>query len=161
MERYNYGFFEEPCRFDHLQDTKEVADALSIPVAGGEQEFSEYGFRWMIRNRAVDSVQPDLRYYGGFIRSLRVARMAHEAGLLCTPHMSGSGLGYLDVAHFVSCIPNPAPFHEFKGNTNIPVTSATSSLQCEGGMVRVPSGPGFGVTIDPAFIREARRVAVI
>ena len=161
MEKYNYGFFEEPCRFDHLEETKEVADALTIPVAGGEQEYSEDGFRWMIQHRAVDVVQPDLHYYGGFIRSMRVARMAHQAGLLCTPHMSGSGLGYLDVAHFASCIPNPAAFHEFKGNADIPMESSTSSLVVAKGMVRVPSGPGFGITIDPSFVREAKKVTAI
>jgi L-alanine-DL-glutamate epimerase-like enolase superfamily enzyme len=161
MEEHGYGFFEEPCRFDHLDETKEVADALRMPVAGGEQEFSEYRFRWMIAHRAVDIVQPDLHYHGGFIRSMRVARMAHEAGLLCTPHMSGSGLGYLDAAHFVSCIPNPVPFTEFKGNTEIPVRSASSSLRCEGGMVRVPSGPGFGIEMDPTFLRQARPVTTI
>ena len=129
MEKYDYGFFEEPCRFDHLEDTKAVADALRIPIAGGEQEFSDYGFRWMIANRGVDIVQPDLHYYGGFIRSMRVARMAHAAGMLCTPHMSGSGLGYLDAVHFVSCIPNPVPFTEFKGDADIPVSSHTSTLK--------------------------------
>ena len=158
MEEHGYGFFEEPCEFDRLEETKQVADALKIPVAGGEQEFSEYRFRWAIANRAVDVVQPDLHYYGGFLRSMRVARMAHAAGLLCTPHMSGSGLGYLDAAHFASCIPNPAPFHEFKGDTDIPVTSATSSLKVKDGIVRLPSGPGFGVTIDPTFVRETKEV---
>ena len=63
----------------------------------------------MIKNRVVDIVQPDLHYYGGFIRSLRVARMADAAGMLCTPHMSGSGLGFLDVAHFASCMPTTRP----------------------------------------------------
>jgi L-alanine-DL-glutamate epimerase-like enolase superfamily enzyme len=158
MEEYGYGFFEEPCRFDHLEQTKEVADALKMSVAGGEQEFSEYRFRWAIYHRAVDVVQPDLHYYGGFIRAMRVARMADAAGLLCTPHMSGSGLGYLDVAHFASALPNPAAFHEFKGDPDIPVSSPTSSLRCEKGIIRVPSGPGFGITIDPAFIRAARVV---
>jgi L-alanine-DL-glutamate epimerase-like enolase superfamily enzyme len=158
MEEYGYAFYEEPCRFDHLEETKAVGDALTIPVAGGEQEFSEERFRWMIANRGVDIVQPDLHYHGGFIRSMRVARMAHEAGMLCTPHMSGSGLGYLDAAHFAACIPNPVPFTEFKGSAAVPVSSNTSSLQVENGMVRVPSGPGFGITIDPTFIREARIV---
>jgi L-alanine-DL-glutamate epimerase-like enolase superfamily enzyme len=158
MEEYDYGFYEEPCRFDHFEDTKAVADALRIPVAGGEQEFSEYGFRWMIAHRGVDIVQPDLHYHGGFIRSMRVARMAHAAGLLCTPHMSGSGLGYLDAAHFASCIPNSVPFTEFKGDTDIPVSSSTSSLKCENGIVRVPSGPGFGIVIDPSFVRAAVKV---
>jgi L-alanine-DL-glutamate epimerase-like enolase superfamily enzyme len=109
----------------------------------------------------VDIVQPDLHYHGGFIRSMRVARMAEAAGMLCTPHMSGSGLGYLDVAHFVSCLPNPAPFHEFKGNASIPVSSESSSLKVEDGIVRVPDGPGYGVTIDPEFIREAEAVSAI
>jgi L-alanine-DL-glutamate epimerase-like enolase superfamily enzyme len=158
MEEHGYSFYEEPCEFDRLEDTRAVADALRIPVAGGEQESSEYRFRWVIANRGLDVVQPDLHYYGGFIRSMRVARMAHEAGLLCTPHMSGSGLGYLDAAHFASCIPNPVPFTEYKGSTDIPVTSETSSLKVENGTVKVPTGPGFGVTIDPAFVREAVRV---
>jgi L-alanine-DL-glutamate epimerase-like enolase superfamily enzyme len=158
MEEYDYAFYEEPCRFDHFEETKAVADALRIPVAWGEQEFSDYGFRWMIANRGVDIVQPDLHYHGGFIRSMRVARMAHAAGMLCTPHMSGSGLGYLDAAHFTSCIPNPVPFTEFKGDSDIPASSETSSLKCENGVVRVPTGPGFGITIDPAFIRKAVKV---
>lgn len=158
MEEYDYGFFEEPCPFDHLEETKEVADALSMPVAGGEQEFSHWRFRWQIYHRAVDIVQPDLHYYGGFIRSMRVARMADRAGLVCAPHMSGSGLGYLDVAHFVSCIPNPNPFHEFKGNAAIPARSASSSLRCEKGIVQVPSGPGFGITLDEEFVRQAELV---
>ncbi|WP_169977226.1 mandelate racemase/muconate lactonizing enzyme family protein [Tautonia rosea] len=158
MEAYDYAFYEEPCRFDHLEDTKTVADSLTIPVAGGEQESSEYRFRWMIANRGVDIVQPDLHYYGGFIRSMRVARMAHAAGMGCTPHMSGSGLGFLDAAHFVSCIPNPEPFTEYKGDPSIPVTSDTSSLSSENGVIRVPSGPGFGVTIDEQFVRQATLV---
>jgi L-alanine-DL-glutamate epimerase-like enolase superfamily enzyme len=158
MEENGYAFYEEPCEFDRLEDTKAVADALRIPIAGGEQESSEYRFRWVIANRGLDVVQPDLHYYGGFIRSMRVARMAHEAGLLCTPHMSGSGLGYLDAAHFASIIPNPVPFTEYKGSADIPVTSETSSLKVEGGLVRVPSGPGFGITIDPSFVREAVKV---
>ena len=91
---------------------KKVTEALKIPIALGEQESSEDRFRWIIANRGLDVIQPDLHYYGGFIRSMRVARMAHAAGLLCTPHMSGSGLGYLDAAIFAACIPNPVPFTE-------------------------------------------------
>lgn len=72
LEAIGAVYFEEPCPFDHLEDTKRVADALTIPVAGGEQEFSQRRFRWMIANRGVDVVQPDLHYYGGLIRSIRV-----------------------------------------------------------------------------------------
>ena len=76
LEEAGAVYFEEPCPFDHLEDTKIVADALSIPISGGEEEFSERRFRWMIYHRGVDIVQPDLHYYGGLIRSRRVAQMA-------------------------------------------------------------------------------------
>lgn len=159
LEAHDYAFFEEPVPFDDLWGTKEVADALRIPVAGGEQEFSLRRFRWVIENRGVDVVQPDLHYFGGFIRATKVARMAAAAGLPCTPHMSGSGLGYVNVLHFASVTPNAGPHQEFKGETGIPCVSATSRLRCEQGVVRCPSGPGMGVTIDPAYVRAATAVA--
>ncbi len=161
LEKHKYGFYEEPVRFDHLDDTKQVADALTIPVAGGEQEFSLWGFRWMIHHRAVDIVQPDLHYFGGFIRCMRVARMAAEAGLPCTLHMGGTGLGYLDALHFMACIPNALVHQEYKGPSGLPVTCATSSLQPKEGSVRVPSGPGFGYTIDPDYVNKAVPVKTI
>jgi L-alanine-DL-glutamate epimerase-like enolase superfamily enzyme len=155
MEKYNYAFYEEPVPFDHHNETKQVADALTIPVAGGEQEFSLWGFRWLIQNRAVDVVQPDLHYFGGFVRCIRVARMAAEAGLPVTLHMGGTGLGYVDALHYMACVPNPLEYQEYKGPSGLPVSCDTSSLQPKDGAVRVPSGPGFGYTIDPEFVRKA------
>jgi L-alanine-DL-glutamate epimerase-like enolase superfamily enzyme len=160
MEAHGYGFYEEPCEFDDVWGTKEVADALTIPVAGGEQEYSMHRWRWAIVNRGLDIVQPDLHYGGGFIRATQVARMAAAAGMEVVPHMSGGGLGYLDVVHFASFTPNIGDYMEFKGNTDLPVSCATSSLKCEGGGFKCPTGPGFGVEIDPAFVKEATRVSL-
>jgi L-alanine-DL-glutamate epimerase-like enolase superfamily enzyme len=161
MEKYRYGFYEEPVPFDYLEETKQVADALAIPVAAGEQEFSMWRFRWTIHRRGVDIVQPDLHYFGGFIRCVRVARMAAEAGMPCTLHMGGTGLGYLDALHFMACIPNPLEYQEYKGLSGLPVTCETSSLEPKDGVVRVPSGPGFGYTIDPDFVQRAQPVTAL
>lgn len=158
MEEHRYGFYEEPCPFDWLWETKEVADALTMPVAGGEQEYSMRRWQWTIENRGVDIVQPDLHYGGGFIRATKVARMAAAAGMTVVPHMSGGSLGYLDVVHFASFTPNAGPFMEFKGNTDLPVECPTSSLRVEKGAVRCPDGPGFGVRIDPDFVAKATPV---
>lgn len=153
MEEYHYDFYEEPTPFDWYEATKVVADALSVPIAGGEQEPSMRNFRWLIGNDALDIVQPDMFYFGGMIRSMRVARMAQTVDKPCVPHISGSGLGYLYMMHFVSAIPNAGPYHEFKGfNRNLPVTCDTSSLTSEEGVVTVPTGPGLGVEMDPAFV---------
>lgn len=158
MQEHRYGFYEEPCPFDWLWETKEVADALTIPVAGGEQEFSMRRWQWAIEHRGVDIVQPDLHYGGGYIRATQVARMAALAGMQVVPHMSGGGLGYLDVVHFASFTPNIGPYMEFKGNTSLPIECPTSSLRCENGIVRCPTGPGFGVKIDPDMVAKYERV---
>jgi L-alanine-DL-glutamate epimerase-like enolase superfamily enzyme len=158
MEEHGYAFYEEPCEFDDLWGTKAVADALTIPVALGEQEYSMHRWKWVIANRGADVIQPDLHYGGGFIRATQVARMAAAAGMPVVPHMSGGGLGFLDVVHFASFTPNIGPFMEFKGNPNFPVESATSPLRVENGSVRCPTGVGFGVTVAAEFVRTAKPV---
>ena len=155
LQDYKIDFYEEPVPFDWFEETKEVADALEIPVAGGEQEPSMHGFRWLIGNNALQIVQPDIFYFGGMVRSIKVARMAATKGMTCVPHISGSGMGYLYMMHFVLAVPNAGPFHEFKGfNTEIPINCSTSDLESHGGVVKVPTGPGLGVEIDPSYIAK-------
>ena len=159
MEDYKIDFYEEPVPFDWYEETKEVADSLKIPIAGGEQEPSLHMFRWLIANDALQIVQPDMFYFGGMVRSMKVARMANAFGKLCTPHISGSGLGYLYMMHFVSAIPNPGQYHEFKGfNNDLPYECKTSSLSSDDGVVTVPTGPGLGIDIDPEYIAKHKAV---
>jgi L-alanine-DL-glutamate epimerase-like enolase superfamily enzyme len=162
LEKNAFHFFEEPVPFDRYQDTKTVNDALNIPIAGGEQEPSINNFRWLIANNALDIVQPDIFYFGGMIRSLKVAMMAHSMGMKCVPHISGSGLGYLYMMHFVSILPNAGEFHEFKGFTgDIPFYCETSDLKIKDGKIKVPSGPGSGIDIDPDFIVKHKRLELL
>jgi L-alanine-DL-glutamate epimerase-like enolase superfamily enzyme len=158
MQEHGYGFLEEPVPFDHYEETRRVAEAIRTPVAGGECESSLRAFRSMIEHDVVQVVQPDLLYFGGLIRSMRVARMAEAAGIPCTPHLSGGGLGYLYVAHFASCLGHTGPYQEYKGESDesLPVTSDTSSLRSENGRLKVPTGPGLGIRIDPTFVNKAR-----
>ncbi|MBS1787226.1 MAG: mandelate racemase/muconate lactonizing enzyme family protein [Acidobacteria bacterium] len=156
LEEQKFRFFEEPVPFDYYDETRQIAGTLKIPIALGEQESSLRGFRRIIETHTARIVQPDLMYFGGFCRSIKVARMAEAAGLECTPHMSGGDLGYLYVAHFASVVPNAGPHQEFKDqDETLPVSCDTSTLKSVNGMMRVPAGPGIGVTIDPAFIRKA------
>lgn len=153
MEEYQFDFYEEPVPFDWYEETQMVAEALNVPIAGGEQEPSMRNFRWLIHHNALDVVQPDIFYFGGMVRSMRVARMAATRNMACIPHISGSGLGYLYMMHFVSALPNAGPYHEFKGlNKDLPMHCPTSDLKSYGGLVKVPTGPGLGVEIDPDYL---------
>lgn len=161
LEENNYSYFEEPVMFDHFEDIKKVSDALSIPVANGEQDHSFTNFRWLLANDGIDVVQPDNYYFGGMIRSVKVARMAEAVGKTFIPHMSGGGLGYIYNSHIVSVCANAGLHHEFKGfRTHVPFECPTSPLNVVNGKIKVPTGPGSGVIIDPDFIRKHEPVKI-
>jgi L-alanine-DL-glutamate epimerase-like enolase superfamily enzyme len=157
LEEIGAVYFEEPCPFDHLEETKQVADALTIPVAGGEQESSERRFRWMIENRGVDIIQPDLHYYGGLIRSTRVARMAAVAGMPTTVHISG-GFGFVYMLHFAAITPDIGRYQEYKRNVERYAPWFEGGIQIKGGRLTVPTGPGVGISNVAEILKGAEPI---
>ncbi|MBM3882243.1 MAG: mandelate racemase/muconate lactonizing enzyme family protein [Verrucomicrobia bacterium] len=159
LEENQYAYFEEPVMYDDFDAIKRVADALTIPVANGEQDQSFVNFRWLIAHDGLEIVQPDSYYFGGLIRCMKVGRMAAAFGKTIVPHMSGGGLGFLYNVHLVSVLPNAGAHHEFKGlQTHVPFECPTSPLRVVKGKIKVPTGPGLGVEIDPAFVQKHRPV---
>ena len=158
LEEIKAVYFEEPCPFDHLEDTKRVADALTIPIAGGEQEYSDWRFRWMIANRGVDIVEPDLFYYGGLIRSMRVARMAELAKMPVTVHISG-GFGFVYMLHYASCLRNPASYQEYKLGAERYGSWFDPPITVKDGKMTVPTGAGVGIKDLRGLLRGAVEVA--
>jgi L-alanine-DL-glutamate epimerase-like enolase superfamily enzyme len=159
LEENKYAYFEEPVMYDDFEAIKKVADALTIPIANGEQDQSFVHFHWLIANDGIEIVQPDSYYFGGLIRSVKVGRMAAAFGKSIVPHMSGGGLGFLYNIHLVSVLPNAGAHHEFKGlDTQVRFECKTSPLKVANGRIKVPTGPGLGVEIDPEFIRKHRPV---
>jgi L-alanine-DL-glutamate epimerase-like enolase superfamily enzyme len=156
LEEIGAFFYEEPCPFEHLEDTKEVADALQIPLAFGEQETSMRRFRWIIDNDAAQVVQPDLQYNGGFIRNTRIARMAALKGIPVTPHISG-GFGYIYMLHFATYIPNIGKFQEDKAGVKVTDYLFTPPMEVKDGVFRAPTGPGLGM--DAAVVSKVLRRA--
>ena len=157
LEDVHAVHFEEPCPFDHLEDTQRVADALTIPVAGGEQESSQRRFRWMILHRGVDVLQPDLHYYGGLIRSTRVARMAALAGMPTTTHISG-GFGFVYMLHFASHVPDIGLYQEYKRGIARYRDWFNPPLEAKGGALTVPTGPGVGIVRIDDLLKDAQPV---
>jgi L-alanine-DL-glutamate epimerase-like enolase superfamily enzyme len=161
LEEYKYGYFEEPVLYWHFEETKAVADALTIPIAHGEQDQSYYNFRWLLANDGIEIVEPDTYYFGGYIRSMRVALMAQAMGKTCVTHMSGGGLGFLYNSIFVSALPNPVEHHEFKEfYTKVRYECPTAPMKIEKGKMKVPTGPGMGVIIDPEFVAKHKPVSL-
>jgi L-alanine-DL-glutamate epimerase-like enolase superfamily enzyme len=151
--------FEEPCPYWEHHWTREVRDALSLDVTGGEQDCDLTLWRHMIDLEAVDVVQPDICYVGGVCRLLRVAEMAREADLPVTPHSANQSLVTVFTLHVMGALPNAGPYVEFsiEGPDYYPweVGLLATPLVVEDGKVQIPDGPGWGIEIAKDWLDRA------
>ena len=160
LEQEGVEHFEEPCPYWELEQTRRVTEALRLNVTGGEQDCDLPTWRRMIEMRAVDIVQPDVCYVGGMIRAQKVAQMANEKGLPCTPHCANLSMVTLFTMHLLRAIPNAGKYLEFsiEGPEYYPWQEdlfVESPYQIESGCIRVTDAPGWGVDINPSWIERA------
>jgi L-alanine-DL-glutamate epimerase-like enolase superfamily enzyme len=160
LQEMKYLWFEEPCPWEELSETKKVADALDMKIAFGEQDSSLWLFQWMIENKVIDVVQPDLNYNGGFIRAARVARMARKAGnMWICPHNTQTGAASVNILQFAASTPNIGPFMEYVSRGPAKKESWYSpNFEIKNGVIPLPPGPGMGLEFDPEFLKKATLV---
>ena len=160
LEDCGVEHFEEPCPYWELEQTQQVTEALSLDVTGGEQDCDLSTWRRMIELPAVDIVQPDVCYVGGMLRAMKVAAMAAEAGLPCTPHCANLSMVTLFTMHLLRAIPNAGKYLEFsiEGVDYYPWQDGLfveSPFTVTDGKVTVSDQPGWGVEISPAWLDGA------
>lgn len=158
LEEHGVGHFEEPCPYWELEWTAEVARALTVPVAGGEQDTDLAQFRRMLAMKAVDIVQPDACYIGGFSRLLRVGKLAAEAGVPCLPHSANRSMVTVFTLHAMTVMPAAAPYVEFSIEPDPWADEIfTPPLEVRNGLIPFPEGPGWGVTVREDWLARAER----
>lgn len=160
LEANGYEHFEEPCPYWELGQTADVTRALSIDVAGGEQDWDLQQWKRIVAMRAVDIIQPDILYLGGMIRSMEVARMGHAAGLPCTPHAANLSLVTLFTMHLLRAVPNPGRYLEFsiEGDDYYPWQRGlfqNNPYTIKHGQAVVSDAPGWGVEINPEWLAKS------
>jgi L-alanine-DL-glutamate epimerase-like enolase superfamily enzyme len=161
LQDHGISHYEEPCPYWEIEQSKEVADALDIDVTGGEQDCMIPTWRHMIASHAVDIIQPDICYVGGLTLALQVAEMGAKAGLPCTPHSANLTMVTLFTMHFLGAIPNPGKYLEFsiEGAVYYPWQEGlfrNSPYAVRDGKVTIPSDPGWGIEIEPAWLERAQ-----
>jgi L-alanine-DL-glutamate epimerase-like enolase superfamily enzyme len=161
LEAEGIEHFEEPCPYWELDQTKEVADALDVPVSGGEQDCELPTWRLICERRVVDIAQPDVLYLGGIDRTLRVAAMAARHGLPVTPHSANLGLVTLFTMHLLPALANAGKYLEFsiEGADYYPWQYGlfrNDPYRVEDGHVTISGEPGWGVEIAPEWLARSR-----
>lgn len=160
LQDHGYEHFEEPCPYWELEQTAEVAAALTMDVAGGEQDWDLQNWRRMIALKSVDIVQPDVLYVGGMIRAMQVAQMGHAAGLPCTPHAANLSMVTIFTMHLLRAVPNPGRYLELsiEGDDYYPWQRdlfTSDPYRVEDGHVTVTDAPGWGVEVSPDWLAKS------
>ena len=162
IEELDIAWFEEPVPPEDLEGYRQVKSALRIPIAGGEAEFTRWGFQSILINRAVDILQPDVCAAGGLSECKKIADMANAFGVRVNPHVWGTGVALAASLHLIAALPdnppslNPiAPLLELDQSEH-PMRMAilTEPIRHQAGWVEVRTGPGLGIDIDRAAIAK-------
>jgi len=86
LEPFNLRWLEEPVIPDDIQGYAELKSYARIPIAGGEHEFTQYGFRDLVAARAVDYIQFDTNRVGGITQARKISALAESHSVPVIPH---------------------------------------------------------------------------
>lgn len=162
MEPYDIYWFEEPVPPEDLDGYLEVKRNSRILIAGGECEYTRYGFREIIARRAMDILQPDLCAMGGFSEMMKVIAMASAANLPVIPHVWGTNVGLAASLQLFAALPHfperrfaAEPFFEYDRSPHPFRDGVTKErFVMKDGYLEIPDRPGLGVNLDLELIRR-------
>jgi L-alanine-DL-glutamate epimerase-like enolase superfamily enzyme len=137
---HDVGWLEEPLPADDLAGYADLARRSPVPIAGGEHEYTVYGFRELAAHRAHAIWQPDVCWTGGLTQLRAIYALAAASGVRVVPHR-GSEVWAL---HAIAAL-DPQPLAE----SGRPwMTWVRGQPPIAGGEIAVPDRPGFGVEVD-------------
>lgn len=156
------GWLEEPVVPDDLGSYEEVRRGQPVPVAGGECEFTRWGFREVLLRRAMDIIQPDTCAAGGLSECKKIADMANAFGVRYLPHVWGTGIGLAAALQLLAVLPHNPPRHTPRepllelDRSEHPFRQAVlkTPIEHSAGVVRVPDRPGLGIDVDRAALER-------
>ena len=154
LEEIGIYWLEEPFEPDEFEAYAELADAVGIRVAAGEEEATRWGFRELIERGHVDVIQPDVTRCGGLSEALRIAREAERNGIPVVPHAWKSGVIKAASLH-LNAVLDTAYFQEYcVAETPINRSLTRERMSVVDGFVDVPGKPGLGVELDPEILER-------
>jgi L-alanine-DL-glutamate epimerase-like enolase superfamily enzyme len=157
MEPYHLYWIEEPVATDDIEGSAKVADALATPIAGYETEVGLYAFRELISRDAVDIVQLDIAWSGGFSEGRRIAAYAQAHHRMVAPHAFAGAVLLVASLHFAASIANGLILEWDQNPNAIRDELLKEPLRLESdGTVKLPERPGLGIELDRAAVERYR-----
>jgi D-galactarolactone cycloisomerase len=167
LERLDVFWFEEPVAPEDYQGYRDLCLALDMNIAGGEAEFTRWGFRQLIEGRCVDVLQPETCGLGGITEYQKVLALAHSHFVPVVNHVWGSAVAVAMNLHLLAAMPDlPGGAHPVQPMLEYDTTpnrfreellqepiNILKQVKENGGWVGLPKGPGLGIDIDFDFVK--------
>lgn len=148
MQELGVGFFEMPIPPEDVEGYAELAKRLAIPIAL-DSIMTRHETVELIRNRAIDIVQPDVCRAGGVTECRRIAELADCFGIGFQPHVSiGSAVHVAASAHLAVAMPNSIVCEYWVGANPIGAAVAATPAELRSGHLFAPTGVGLGIGLD-------------
>ena len=149
LEPYGLAWVEEAFLPDDLNSYAKLRQETSIPISGGEHEYTRFGFEQIIEKQAMDIIQPDLRRCGGFTEGRKIAALAAAAGVTLIPHAYGVTHIHFALAHPVVPMVEYFPLPCWDRLPDVDVEPIFHGEPVpEDGFVSLSAEPGLGVTVN-------------
>ncbi|WP_218014170.1 galactonate dehydratase [Rubellimicrobium roseum] len=163
LEPLGLLFIEEPLLSENLEGLAQIGQLVSTPIALGERLYTRWDFKPVLERGAVDIIQPDLSHAGGLLECRKIAAMAEAYDVAVAPHCPLGPLALAACLQLAGCTPNVAlqemslGIHYNVGHDLLNFVTNPQALTPVDGFLPIPTGPGLGVEIDEAAVREAHR----
>jgi L-alanine-DL-glutamate epimerase-like enolase superfamily enzyme len=158
MEKYQMQVCEQPVPYWDLAGLKYCRDHSPTPIMADEAVHSPHDALTVVREDAVDTINIKLMKAGGLLRGAQIATVAASAGVTSMVGcMFETRLGLTAGAHLVGSQKNIV-YADLDSFMELAVDPVIGGMQLKGGVVTLPSAPGLGVDIDPAFLSKLQRI---
>ena len=164
LERFDLRWYEEPVVPEDPGGYAEMRDRLTMPIAGGENEHTLYGFNALFAAGAVDVAQPDLGSCGGITAGRHIVALAQAQGVAVNPHVWGSAIAQAASLQLIAAL--PVPHHSLFATEPVLEYDRSSHpfrrqliaepIDQVDGWVNIPGGPGLGIDVVRDVVEHYR-----
>jgi len=157
QDEYGMRYFEAPCPEEAHRETRQVVDALDIPVLSGEKAYNRWQFRDLILNGNPDMLNPDISKAGGISEGMKIASLCNVFHKQIVPHNTKPTLATAATLHVMAAVPNAGPFVEYIERDLFPtiISVFDEDVYFEDGYLHLPEAPGLGLTINEKRLEKA------
>ena len=148
IEKYNIAWMEDMIPWMYTDQYKRLLNSTTVPVCTGEDIYLKEGFEPLIKGHAVSVIHPDILTCGGALELKKIADMADENGVAVAIHMAESPIACMAAVHVAAAMHNvlAMELHSVDVPWWADLVKGLPSPLVENGFIKVPDGPGLGIT---------------